>query len=103
MSVAGLQTPQRPLPGAFVQTPAPSRYQTGADPRRQLFRSQSSSGQQSNGLQTQNSNSGQQQQQISLSQSQTQAPPLLPVQRAARSVNEVLQRDANFPDLDSYV
>jgi hypothetical protein len=103
MSLAGLQTPQKPLPGAFVQTPAPSRYQTGADPRRQLFRSQSLSGQQSNGLQMQSSTSGQQEQQISQIQSQPQAPPLLPVQRAARTVNEALQRDANFPDLDSYV
>lgn len=103
MSLTVLQTPQKPLPGAFVQTPAPSRYQTGADPRRQLFRSQSSGGQQSNGVQLQSSATTQQQQQISQTQPQTQAPPLHPVQRAARTINEVLQRDANFPDLDSYV
>ncbi len=103
MSFTVLQTPQKPLPGAFVQTPAAQRYQSGADPRRQLFRSQSSSGQQSNGVQSQGSAPAQQQQQSSQIQSQTQAPPLLPVQRAARTINEVLQRDANFPDLDSYV
>ena len=33
------------------------------------------------------------------------APPaaLQPVQRAARTINEVLQREASFPELDSYV
>lgn len=103
MAFAGLQTPQKPLPGAFVQTPAPSRYQTGPDPRRQLFRSQPSGGQQSNALQVQSSSPAQQLRQTSQSQTTTQAQPLLPVQRAARTINEVLQRDANFPDLDSYV
>jgi nuclear pore complex protein Nup155 len=103
MSFVGLQTPQKPLPGAFLQTPAPLRTQTGSDPRRQLFRSGSSNGQQSNALTSQNGAVVGQQQQVSQTQSQTQAPPLLPVQRAARTVNEVLQRDASFPDLDSYV
>jgi nuclear pore complex protein Nup155 len=28
---------------------------------------------------------------------------LQPIQRAARTINEVLQREASFPDLDSYV
>lgn len=103
MSFAALQTPQKPLPGAFLQTPAPVRSQTGVDPRRQLFRSGSSNGQQSNALTSQNGAPGGQQQQVSQVQTQTQAPPLLPVQRAARTISEVLQRDASFPDLDSYV
>jgi nuclear pore complex protein Nup155 len=34
---------------------------------------------------------------------QPQAQSLQPIQRAARTINEVLQKDANFPDLDSYV
>jgi nuclear pore complex protein Nup155 len=28
---------------------------------------------------------------------------LQPIQRAARTINETLQKEANFPDLDSYV
>ena len=102
MSFAGLQTPQKPLPGAFLQTPAPLRNQTSADPRRQLFRTGSFDGQQSNALTPQNGMPVGQQQVLQV-QTQTQAPPLLPVQRAARTISEVLQRDASFPDLDSYV
>lgn len=52
----------------------------------------------------------QQQSSTALSQPQPQAAQatpqpqaLAPVQRAARTINESLQRDANFPDLDTYV
>jgi len=96
-----MQTPQRPLPGAFLQTPAASRYQPGPDPARNLFRQPPQASQTNPTGQAQGTSAGSQQQQVA--QTQTQPRALLPVQRAARTINEVLQRDANFPDLDSYV
>lgn len=101
MSFAPVQTPQRPLPGAFLQTPAASRYQSGPDPSRTLFRQSSQNSQTGAAAQAQSSGTGSSQQQVV--QTQPQPRSLLPVQRAARTINEVLQRDANFPDLDSYV
>ncbi|KAH8752345.1 putative nucleoporin [Hyaloscypha sp. PMI_1271] len=68
-----MQTPQRPLPGAYFNTPAASRFQTGAPIRQPMF------------------------------QPQGTRQPARPIQRAARTINEVLQREASFPDLDSYV
>jgi len=91
------QTPQRPVPGGFINTPAPNggRYQAGA--MRQPNFGQPLGGRVPPGP---NPNDGQpnpQSRQIS------PPVPLQPIQRAARTINEVLQREASFPDLDSYV
>jgi nuclear pore complex protein Nup155 len=80
MSYPVLQTPQRPLPGAFFNTPAASRF---PPPRQPVFTA-------------------------GIAQDPSNPPPapvpsLQPIQRAARTINEVLQREASFPDLDSYV
>jgi nuclear pore complex protein Nup155 len=98
MSFPAFQTPQRPLPGAFLQTPAASRYQ-GPGPARQLFRTQSSSS--APGISAERRSSSQPV--GALVGPPTQAQILKPVQRAARTINEVLRKDANFPELDSYV
>lgn len=99
MSFPAFQTPARPLPGAFVQTPAPSRF--GAqNVNRQLFRTGSSSLAQPASSDAQGQDS---QQAGALVNTAPQAPSLKPVQRAARTINEVLRKDANFPELDSYV
>ncbi|RDW58173.1 hypothetical protein BP6252_13584 [Coleophoma cylindrospora] len=99
MSYPVLQTPQR-FPGAFVSTPAASRF--GPPIRQPVFRQQSF-GSQPAGAAASGS---------SLSKSPSQAPASLPapdtrssqpVARAARTINKVLQDEANFPDLDSYV
>lgn len=95
MSYPTLQTPQRPLPGAFLPTPAPSRY-SGSGPSRQLFRTQSSS----SVSQPESQGSAQP---VGAALPMPQAQALQPVQRAAKTVNEVLRRDANFPELDNYV
>jgi nuclear pore complex protein Nup155 len=87
-------TPQRPLPGAYFTTPAPSRFGPGPPIRQPSFtnRPQPPPGP--------NPNDGQPNPQSR----QALAPQALPpVQRAARTINEVLQREASFPDLDSYV
>ncbi|KAH6673645.1 putative nucleoporin [Halenospora varia] len=84
------QTPQRPLPGAFFNTPAPSRYPPSRQP---VFTA--------GGGQSRNPSSSQDGQQPLAPLRDSQS--LQPIQRAARTINEVLQREANFPDLDSYV
>lgn len=84
------QTPQRPLPGAFFNTPAPSRY---PPPRQPVFTA--------GGGQSRNPSSSQDGQQPLAPLRDSQS--LQPIQRAARTINEVLQREASFPDLDSYV
>ncbi|KAL8918572.1 MAG: hypothetical protein Q9208_007284 [Pyrenodesmia sp. 3 TL-2023] len=68
------QTPQKALPGAYVQTPA---HQSQA-------LSQQGQGAQSG---TQRSN----------------ADEIQPVARAARAVNEALSQESQYPDLDSYI
>ena len=98
MSFPSLQTPQRPLPGAFVQTPAASRY-PGPNPVRQLFRAPSSNSAAVGAPSAQGSQSAV----TVLPQGQSQPQVLKPVQRAGRTINEVLRKDANFPELDSYV
>jgi nuclear pore complex protein Nup155 len=95
MSFAAPQTPQRPLPGAFLQTPAPTRYQSATAAQRTQ-----SATIQNNSTRPQSFNGQQQQQQAGL---QIQPQPLLPVQHAAKTINKVLQRDASFPDLDGYI
>lgn len=97
MAAPVMQTPQRPLPGAFFNTPAASRF--GAPPPAPIFRPTGLSsaqattpGQGANAQQTPQSTPG-----------GLQNRTLQPVQRAARTINETLQKEANFPDLDSYV
>ncbi|PNY28783.1 nucleoporin [Tolypocladium capitatum] len=124
-------TPVRPVPGAFLNTPAiASRFQSGPDPvRRQLFPVSESSpaqlGNASSGPATATTTPG-----------GTMAPPAVktsssmtalgpvgpgagglvattplppprvenvpPVSKAAKAINAFLQLDENFPDLDSY-
>lgn len=90
------QTPQRPLPGAFFNTPAASRF--GPAPPQPVFRPVGLLSQQ-----PAQPNAQPQQQQSSQSQQAPLTRSLQPVQRAARTINEILQKEANFPELDSYV
>lgn len=96
-----VQTPQRPLPGAYLQTPAPNKFQAG-----QIslppFRSNLAPLTQ-DGPQIQNQ---------PLASSTQQAPPeggkppvetLKPLDRAARTINEVLSLETKYPELDSYI
>ncbi|EFY99909.1 nuclear pore complex subunit Nup170 [Metarhizium robertsii] len=122
-------TPLRPVPGAFLNTPAvASRFQSGSDPvRRQLFPASSNNqpGSQvggnlaSGGLGTTATQGGG----LASSRSSTAltavntgdaglvaANPLPtprlenvpPVVKAAKAINAFLQMDESFPDLDSY-
>lgn len=104
MAFPGMQTPQRPLPGAYFNTPAASRFDTRAPPP-PIFRTQSQSlSSAPGGAPTGGSNpGGQQQLPLDQSRQQSQTRPLQPIQRAARTINDILLREAAFPDLDSYV
>ncbi|GAB0133086.1 hypothetical protein EsDP_00001502 [Epichloe bromicola] len=123
-------TPLRPVPGAFLNTPAvASRFQSCSDPvRRQLFPTSSnlqSSGQASGSLALGNagsaathSTSGGGAQGPSTTVTSANAgnaglvatnplpPPRVenvpPVLKAAKAINSFLQMDESFPDLDSY-
>lgn len=101
-------TPMRPVPGAFLNTPAAARN----DPtRRRLFNEPSTpSGGQLSGARPAagsgpvalgSSGGGLQSPAQSTRAGQT-AGPLPPITKAAKSVNDVLQLDESYPDLDSY-
>ena len=95
------QTPQRPLPGAYVQTPDVSRYQPGFQ-RQSSFRGSGSASQLQNVHQQ--GQAGQQQLQR---QSQEVGKPatetLSPIDRATKTVNETLNQELRYADLDAYV
>ena len=95
-----LATPQRPLPGAYIPTPAVSRYQTG--PPRPFFPRTGSNQQPQNGSQL-----AQPTQQPPQQQGQVAAKPaneiLSPIARASKVVNENLDQELRYPELDTYV
>ncbi|KAI4194602.1 MAG: hypothetical protein LQ346_003637 [Caloplaca aetnensis] len=84
------QTPQKALPGAYVQTPAVSLVPACLNCTSNLLQHQSQAlSQQGQGAQpeTQRSNVGE----------------IQPIARAARAVNEALSQESQYPDLDSYI
>ncbi|POR37452.1 Putative nucleoporin [Tolypocladium paradoxum] len=122
-------TPVRPVPGAFLNTPAiASRFQSGPDPvRRQLFPVSESSpalgGNPSSGAATTAAGGTMAAPAMKTSSSMTALAPVgsaagglaattplpppraenvPPVIKAAKAINAFLQLDENFPDLDSY-
>jgi len=99
---AATATPMRQVPGAYLNTPAPTRR---ADPvRRRLFDEAPPAAPGASGYPRGRDGAELQ----PASQRQLQQPPaeaaasLPPVLKAARSVNRVLQQDESYPDLDSY-
>lgn len=95
------QTPQRPLPGAYIQTPAPGLTTKAGQLTQPHFRpnaipSQNASQGQSQALTQQKQQTGQVAATSSLEE-------LKPIVRAARTINETLDRESRYPELDSYV
>ena len=99
-------TPQRPLPGAYVQTPAWSRFKTGQTGSiefasnslaqlRSLSQGLSTRSQESKGSDPpdQTANAAERQ----------PSEILKPIERAAKTINETLAHDARYPELDSYI
>ena len=96
MSFAAPQTPQKPaLPGAYIQTPA---QQT--KPRTELV---GQSNYQQHGSQGQGQALSQPTQQGGEGGASQNTAELSPIQRASRTINDTLAREAQFPELDSYV
>ncbi|KAB5515179.1 Non-repetitive/WGA-negative nucleoporin C-terminal-domain-containing protein [Coniochaeta sp. 2T2.1] len=96
-------TPMRQVPGAFINTPAFVRdpVTRGEPVRRRLFNE--SPAPLSNAQNAMITRSGGSLGLESFSQNQPATePPLPPILKAARTVNNVLQLDESFPDLDSY-
>ncbi|KAH7314343.1 putative nucleoporin [Rhexocercosporidium sp. MPI-PUGE-AT-0058] len=88
-------TPQRPLPGAYFATPAASRFPAAPPVRQPLF---SQGGRQpAAGPNPNDGNPNPQSRQI--------PPPtaITPISRAARTISDVLSREAQFPEIDSYI
>ncbi|QIX00710.1 hypothetical protein AMS68_006227 [Peltaster fructicola] len=77
-------TPQRPLPGAFLTTPAPapSIFSQNAQALR---------------------HSQQQQAPAETNAQPAAAPALTPIERAAKTINETLAAEARFPALEEYI
>ncbi|MCJ1235625.1 hypothetical protein MMC14_003596, partial [Varicellaria rhodocarpa] len=89
------QTPQRPLPGAYIQTPAASRFQS----RQPFARTPSSSAQQQNASQSIQQQSRQNARPTAKSPAET----LAPVDRALRTINDTLISESRYPELDTYL
>lgn len=103
MSYAVPQTPQRPLPGAYVQTPAPSfNYQSRLS-NPPSFQSSAVATHQQHGAQGQDQALTQQRQQVGQQSGRPQPEELRPIERASRTINQTLKQELNYPSLDEYV
>ncbi|RKF57606.1 Nucleoporin NUP170 [Erysiphe neolycopersici] len=91
-------TPLKSLPGAFFNTPAPSRFV-----KKNVTLHQSSFNDRIISGGTAGISGGDSIAAIDAAREQAKSQELRPVQRAARTINDVLQREASYPDLDSYV
>ena len=83
-AVAGPATPQRPLPGGYIATPAPAPT---------IFAANAASLRQN--LQPPAADSG--------NVASKTAQNTTPVERAARTINDTLAQEARFPDMESYI
>ncbi|KAJ5466661.1 Nucleoporin [Penicillium diatomitis] len=105
-------TPQRPLPGAWMQTPAVARHGSFQSPSQQPLQQ---SYQQSQKPQAQPQQQQQQPQPPAIASqspfmsriapvaSHPQSQPLTTEERGARTINETLLKESRYPDLDSYL
>lgn len=95
------QTPQRPLPGAYIQTPAHGLVNKAGQVNQPNFRPSTITSQ--NASQGQSQALTQQKQQTGQVAANSPAGELKPIGRAARTINETLARESQYPELDSYV
>lgn len=98
------QTPQRPLPGAYIQTPALNRFQSGQIPQSN-FRPNTAPSIQQHGAQahTQTQVLVPETQQVTVDRGTTPVDRLKPIDRAAKTINEILAQETQYPELDSYI
>ena len=94
------QTPQRPLPGAYIQTPAHGLANKPGQLTQPNFRPNAITSQLP---QDQSQALTQQKQQTGQVAGASPAEELKPITRAARTINETLDQESRYPELDSYV
>ena len=97
------QTPQRPLPGTYIQTPARGLNSQSGQIGQSNLRPGSISSRQQYGSQNQSQSLTQQRQQTGQIAGRSSQEELKPIERASRTINETLNQDARYPELDSYV
>lgn len=93
------QTPQRALPGAYIQTPAPK---LGHLPQPN-FRFQAASLIPQNGSHVRNQVLAPPKQSVALEGGKSSGDTLKPIERAAKTINETLASETKYPELDSYI
>lgn len=102
---AVMESPMRPFPGTYLDTPVPSR--TGAAlgaQRRGGLGQQTSALARPLGQERQEPAAPQQQQGGQVVSAGNSGPAeLSPVERGARTINETLVKEAQYPELDTYV
>ena len=103
MFTAPPQTPQRALPGAYVQTPGPKLNYQSSYAAQQSMQPASGATQQQSGSQSQAQALTQQRQQEGQGASRQRAEDLRPVERGSRTINQTLEQDSRYPALDTYV
>ena len=103
MFAAPPQTPQRPLPGAYVQTPAPSLNVQSRLVEPVNSRSGVAISQPQYGLQGQKQTLSQPRQANGSAISRPPAEDLTPIERASRTINQTLEQEARYPALDTSV
>lgn len=96
-------TPQRNLPGTFLQTPAPSRTTGGGGLQSTIFRNTTTQSQ--NNSQPTAQTSQQTYNAPNSSSAVSAAPPrsLNSIERAARTINNTLDEEARYPAIDNYL
>ena len=103
MAADVVRTPNRPVPGSYLQTPAQGPNLRPGQSQPPVFQPNLPQKPQQNGIQTQNQALSQSTQQASQSSGKQTAEYIKPVQRASKTINELLVRESHYPELDSYV
>ncbi len=94
-------TPQRPLPGAYIQTPAHGLANKAGQFNQPNFRPNAIALQIES--QGQSQALAQQKQQTGQVAGTSPAEGLKPIGRAARTINETFDQESRYPELDSFV
>ena len=94
------QTPQRPLPGAYIQTPAHGLTNKAGQLNQPNHRANAITPQVPQG---QSQALNQQRQQTGQVAGTSPAEEVKPIRRAARTINDTLDQESRYPELDSYV
>lgn len=96
------QTPQKAHPGAFIQTPAMINNKPSSVSYPNL-RSVAPSSQEQHGAQGNNQAVGRPPPQQNQTATNRPVETLQPIERAARTITEMLNQEAQYPELDSYI